>query len=126
MKLLTLLGCLSLVAAAHAATFKMPIISLAHQGTLSLSNVRVAAMVEAGEARARKQASAKEQTIRRHRKSQMTESAAIGVVENDAEYMDFIRASSTLKPPQLEEQNLKPTLPLWVNSNLLFQSLTKS
>ena len=118
MKLSTLLECIALVAAAHAATFKMPIISLAYGRSPSLSKARVAAMIEAGELRARRELSIKEQNTRRHRNSQPTGSGAIGVVENDGNYMDFIRASSTLQPLPIEPENSKRALPLWVSLKL--------
>jgi hypothetical protein len=118
MKLSTLLECIALVAAAHAATFKMPIISLANDRSPSLSKDRVAAMVEAGESRARRELSIKEQSTRRHRSSQTAGSGPIGVVENDGKYMDFIKASSTLQPPAIEPENSKRALPLWVSLKL--------
>ena len=71
-------------------------------------------MIEAGAARARKQASEKEETTRRHRKSRTSGYPAIGDIENDAEYMDFIKASSTLQPIPIEAKP-KPALPLWVS-----------
>ncbi|KAN0089063.1 acid protease [Hyaloscypha variabilis] len=120
MKLSTLLECIALVAAAHAATFKMPIISLAHERSPSLSKARVAAMIEAGESRARRELSIKEQNTRRHRSSQPTGSGPIGVVENDGKYMDFIKASSTLQPPPIEPENSKRALPLWYWEELTY------
>jgi hypothetical protein len=118
MKLSILLECIALVAAAHTATFKMPIISLADERSPSLSKARVAAMIEAGESRARRELSIKEQNTRRHRNSQTAGSGPIGVVENDGKYMDFIKASSTLQPPLVEPESSKRALPLWVSLKL--------
>ena len=115
MKLLTLLGCIALVAATNAATLRMPIVSLAHEASPSLSKARIEAMIEAGGARAQKEIFEKQQANRRKRKFQTLGSPAIGVVENDAEYMDFIKSSSTLRPSPTGAESVKHALPLWVS-----------
>ena len=120
MKIITLVECIVLVAAVHAATFTVPIVSVARDALDSLSRERMAAMIEAGRLRAGKQNQNVDRLQRLHRKERPLRSGPVGGIENDKKYMDYIKESSMMKAEESEPDNSRTPLPLWVSTN--FQS----
>jgi Eukaryotic aspartyl protease len=77
-------------------------------------------MLEAAAARSQRQTQTADSHKLEHRKIRGRESAAIGEVENDPEYMEFIKSSSTLRPLPTEPENPRTALPLWDWSELSY------
>lgn len=115
MKLTILLECVALVVSVHGVTFRVPLISVGQDDSPSVSRPRLAATIEVGETRTRQQNQSPEQAVPRYRKGRLARSGAIGDVENDAEYMDFIKSSSTLQPLPIDSEVSRRALPLWVS-----------
>lgn len=116
MKIITLVECIALVAAVHAATFRVPIVSIARDASDSLSRKRVAAMIEPGTLRARKRNQNVERSPPRHRKERLVRSGPVGGFENDEKYMDYIKESSMMKAGESEPESSRSPLPLWVST----------
>jgi len=74
----------------------------------------MAAMIEAETLRARKQNREGERPQERHRKGRRMRSGPVGDVENDEEYMDYIKESSTMRAEESEPQVSRRPLPLSV------------